>query len=213
MKKFFWYNKKSVRKPVRFPLYGVKGVSGMNDSEIIRLLQQRDERALSVIKEQYGVLCSRIAFQILGSEEDAEECLNDGLFKIWNSIPPAEPEYLRAYLATAVRNVALDRQDSKNAAKRGGTQVPLVLEELAEVTADAQDVVADAELHQLWDVIRSFLVRQPERHQKLFMQRYYYMMPVSEIADRNGLSVSNVNVILLRLRKKLQTVLRKEQYI
>ena len=188
-------------------------MSGMNDSEIIRLLQQRDERALSVIKEQYGVLCSRIAFQILGSEEDAEECLNDGLFKIWNSIPPAEPEYLRAYLAAAVRNVALDRQDSKNAAKRGGTQVPLVLEELAEVTADAQDVVADAELHQLWDVIRSFLVRQPERHQKLFMQRYYYMLPVSEIADRNGLSVSNVNVILLRLRKKLQTVLRKEQYI
>ena len=185
----------------------------MKDSEIIALLQNRNETAISAIREQYGALCRQIAFQILGSDEDAEECLNDGLFKIWNSIPPAEPEYLRAYLAAAVRNVALDRQDSQKAAKRGGTQVPLVLEELAEVTAAAQDVEADAELHQLWDVIRSFLVRQPERHQKVFMQRYYYMMPVSEIAGQNGLSVSNVNVILLRLRKKLQTVLRKEQYI
>ena len=212
-KKFFGIIKKAVRNPLRFPSYGVKGVNGMNDSEIIRLLQARDERALAVIKEQYGALCTQIALQILGSSEDAEECLSDGLFKIWNSIPPAEPEYLKAYLAAAVRNAALDRLDAQCAAKRGGTQIPLVLDELAEVTADAQDVEADAELHQLWEAIRSFLEKQPRRQQKLFMQRYYYMMPLGEIAVNNGLSENSVTVTLHRLRKKLHEALRKEQYL
>lgn len=185
----------------------------MDDKEIIRLLWQRDESALTAVREQYGGFCRQIAYQILGNDEDADECLNDTLFKLWNSVPPATPEILRAYLAATVRNLALDRLESQHAVKRGGSQVPLVLEELSEVISDAQDVEAETELRQLWNVIKSFLSCHPERHRIMFMQRYYYMMPLGEIAAEHGVSENSVTVTLHRLRKKLQAVLRKEQYI
>ena len=188
-------------------------MNSVKDTEIIRLLWQRDESALSAVKEQYGALCRQLAYQILGSEEDADECLNDALFKLWNSVPPATPEYLRAYLAATVRNLALDRLDAQRTAKRGGNQIPLVLEELAEVTADAHDVEAETELRQLWSAIKVFLQAYPERQQIMFLQRYYYMMPLGEIAAEQGMTENNVTVTLHRLRKKLQAFLRKEQYV
>ena len=43
------------------------------DSQIIAQLEQRDEQALTEIRRIYGKLCFRIAQQMLGSAEDAEE--------------------------------------------------------------------------------------------------------------------------------------------
>ena len=53
----------------------------------------------------------------------------------------------------------------------------------------------------------------PEKHQRIFMQRYFYMMQISEIAAENDIPENRVHVTLHRLRKKLQDTLRKEQYI
>ena len=198
---------------VQFPSNRVKEVNSLQDTEIIRLLWQRDESALSAVKEQYGTLCRQLAFQILGNSEDTEECLNDALFKLWNSVPPAEPKHLRAYYAAIVRHLALDRLDTQRAAKRGGEQLPLVLEELAEVTADAQDVEAEADFHRLHDVIGAFLQEQPKHQRIMFMQRYYYNMPVGDIAAEHGVSKNSAALTLLRLRKKLKGILRKEQYL
>lgn len=45
-------------------------------------------------------------------------------------------ETLSAFLAKITRNLSLDRYDAKHAEKRGGGEVPLLLDELAEVIAD-----------------------------------------------------------------------------
>ena len=185
----------------------------MKDSEIIALLQNRNETAISAIREQYGALCRQLALQILGSHEDADECLNDALLKVWNSIPPAKPEFLKAYLAATVRNLALNRRKAEHSMKRGGEQVPLVLDELAEAVPSGQDVAADVEQRMLQEAVRSFVRALPVRQQRVFMQRYFYMMPIREIADENGISENSVNVTLHRLRLKLQDTLRKERYI
>ena len=191
----------------------MKGVNSVNDTEIIGLLQKRDEAAISAVKEQYGPLCRQLALQILGNEQDADECLNDALLKLWNSIPPAEPEFLKAYLAATVRNLALNRRKAEHSIKRGGNQVPLVLDELAEVAPSAQDVTADVEQRLLQETIRAFIRALPDKQQRIFMQRYFYMMQLREIADENGISENSVTVTLHRLRRKLQDTLRKEQYI
>ena len=88
-----------------------------------------------------------------------------------------------------------------------------MLDELAEITADAQDVEAETDLRGLRDVIGAFLQEQPKRHRIMFMQRYFYNMPVSDIAAEHGVSKNSVALTMLRLRKKLQSVLRKEQYL
>ena len=210
---FFDIMKKAVRFFLQRLSYRVKGVNSVKDTEIIELLHKRDESALSVIKMQYGALCRQLAVQILGNEEDADECMNDALLRLWNSIPPAEPEFLKAYLAATVRNLALNRHKSERSRKHGSGQIPAVLDELAEITPSGQDVAADVEQRLLQDAVRAFVRQQPEKHQRIFMQRYFYMMQLREIAEENGITENSVTVTLHRLRKKLQDTLRKEQYI
>ncbi|MBP0974591.1 MAG: RNA polymerase subunit sigma-70, partial [Oscillospiraceae bacterium] len=56
------------------------------DAQIISLFHERDQKALSETQQKYGGLCRSIAKYILGSREDAEECLNDALLRLWESI-------------------------------------------------------------------------------------------------------------------------------
>ena len=46
----------------------------MNDEEIIKLFEARDEKGISAAGERYGKLLRSVARGILRSEQDAEEC-------------------------------------------------------------------------------------------------------------------------------------------
>ena len=101
----------------------------MEDQEILGLLEKRSEQALGEV-ERYGALCLGLARRLLGRAEDAEECVNDAYLRLWNAVPPAKPQSLRAYLCRIVRNLALRRLDRQGAQCRGGESYALALEEL-----------------------------------------------------------------------------------
>ena len=107
----------------------------MEDNQIIELFFRRDETALTHTKERYGSRLRALAFRILGSNEDAEECENDTYLKAWESIPPQNPRYFFAYLAKICRNTALHRAEKANAQKRNAVVVELT-NELAECLPD-----------------------------------------------------------------------------
>ena len=98
-----------------------------DDDEIIALLYQRDEQVLDLLHKQYGALCFQIAYRITGNREDAEECVNDMLMSVWNSIPPNRPDHLPAYCAALVRNSALQKYEKSHRQKRFGTVRSLCL--------------------------------------------------------------------------------------
>ena len=91
----------------------------MQDEQIIALLQKRDEQALAEIRTAYGRLCFSVAEQMLGSAEDAEECVNEMLLSVWNSIPPHIPYNLKNYLVTLLRRAATDQLRRNTRLKRG----------------------------------------------------------------------------------------------
>ena len=47
------------------------------DGHIIDRLFARSEEGLTLLQTHYGKLCHRIALNVLGNREDAEECVND----------------------------------------------------------------------------------------------------------------------------------------
>lgn len=100
----------------------------MDDNQIINLFFQRDEDAVRVIDEKYGGKLNTLAANILQSREDGLECVNDTYMKAWNSIPPARPEYLFAFLAATARNIAIDLIRKNNADKRQGKVTELTKE-------------------------------------------------------------------------------------
>ncbi len=90
----------------------------MDDREILAALTARDETAITALDAAYGRLCRSIACNILGSDEDAEECVNDTWIKIWASVPPDEPRSLSAYAGTITRRLAINRWHANHAACR-----------------------------------------------------------------------------------------------
>ena len=184
----------------------------MQDHQIIALLQKRDEKALSEIRSTYGNLCFRIAEQMLHNAEDAEECVNEMLLALWNSVPPHAPRNLEAYLVTLLRRAATDRLRSLTRQKRGGSQYTETLDELAEVIPSQNTVESEVDRHELTAALRSFLDGLPEASRQIFMERYYFSKPVQMIAEGHRMQAGAVSVLLHRLRKKLKKHLEKEGF-
>ena len=109
------------------------------DSDLIEMFESREEQAIAQTQTRYGGFCYSIAYRILGSPQDAEECVNDALLHLWNAIPPAKPKSFRAFLITMTRRLALDRKVHHQAAKRGGSETETSLDALPDVLPAADD--------------------------------------------------------------------------
>ncbi len=185
----------------------------MEDSQIIELYWQKNADAISESAEKYGAYCFQVAENILHNTEDSEECVNDTWLRAWNAIPPEKPDALRMFFAKITRNLSFDRLNARNAQKRGGGEISLVLDELGECLGGGTDTEAAYEAKELRQCIRRFVRRLPERDGNVLVRRYFFAESVADIAKRYGLSENNVTVILSRTRKKLKTFLMKEGYL
>lgn len=179
----------------------------MNDKEIIQLYLNRDQRALSVTAKKYGKYCTSIAKNILGNNEDAEECVNDAYLNTWNSIPPTIPTIFSAFLGRITRNLAFNKYKHSHVMKRGNGEVTIVLDELAECVSGLDDVEKEIDRRELVEAINSFLDTLSPRKRNIFISRYWYADSVSSIAERYEMTESNVFTTLSRLRLKLKKYL------
>ena len=182
----------------------------MEDREIVELYWQRAEEAIPASAAKYGTYCRAIAKNILANDEDAEECVNDTWLKAWNTMPDKRPTLLGAYLGKLTRWLSLSRLRERGRLKRGGGETSLALEELSEVIADSTDVQHELELRELNAAVRRFLKDLDESERQVFLSRYWYLLPVKEIAARLGFSPNRVSTQLHRTRRKLQRYLKEE---
>ena len=182
----------------------------MDDTAIIDLYWGRDETAIAQTDRKYGNYCRTVAFNILNSRPDSEECVNDTWLQAWNAMPPQRPLKLRAFLGKITRNLALSLYEKLHAKKRGGSQTDLALEELAEIVGGAGGPEQEAEARDLSQVLSAFLKTLDEEPRKMFVRRYWYLTPVKEIAAEFGCTESKVKMTLLRTREKLREKLAEE---
>ncbi len=182
----------------------------MKDNEIIELYWERNETAITASAEKYGGYCHTISYNILHSNEDAEECVNDTWFGAWKSLPPQRPNRLSTYLGKITRNLSLDRFKQYNAAKRGNGQTELVLTELEDCIPAETDVEQSVDEMFLVESINQFLYAQSERKRNIFIRRYWYLYPIRDIAQTYGMSESKTASLLFRMRNELKVHLEKE---
>ena len=181
----------------------------MTDEKIIELFFERDERALSELERKYKSLCRYVAANFLSAREDVEECLNDVLLSLWNRIPPEKPDDLRAYVCAVVRNAAIDKLRENKSEKRGGNY-RIVGDEFLSMLDDGTDLAEEFEARRAGEVINAFLATLSEESRDIFVMRHYLGMSYAEIVDVFGCSEGKVKMSLLRSRKKLAQLLRKE---
>ena len=181
----------------------------MEDKQIIDLFWARDEKALTETEQKYGSYCRTIAYNILQSREDSEECVNDTWLRAWNAMPPQRPNLLQAFLGKITRNLSLDRYKLGHAAKRGGGQTAVALEELGECIPSGQDVEQELALRELSRLLDGFLRTLPERDCCMFLRRYWFVDSTKDIARRYKMPEGSVKSGLHRTRQKLKVYLEK----
>ena len=183
----------------------------MDDKKIIELFFARDENAIAATEKKYGGLCLYIALNILGSREDAEECVSDVMLALWNAIPPDLPEDFQAYIGKAVRNRALEILRAGSTKKRGGG-ITVLGDDCLSVLDDGSDLALEYESRRLGRVISDFLRRAGEDNKDIFVMRYFAGMSLEAIVRQTGFSLGKVKMSLARTKKKLKEELRKEGF-
>ena len=177
------------------------------DRDVIDLLFARSEEGLTLLKEKYGSLCHRIALNLLGNRQDAEECENDVVLAVWNTIPPNRPASLSAYVGKITRNIAVN-SIRKQTAKGRKCEGVVLIDELAECLPDT-DTPDPADDLTLREALQSFFDSLSEEDRAIMVRRYYNGEPTEAISLALGLKHSTLRVRLHRLRERLRAHLEE----
>lgn len=181
----------------------------MDDSAIIELFFARSERALDELSRKYGWSCRRLAYNILGSPEDVEECVNDAWLGVWNTIPPNRPAMLSAYVGRIVRNLAITKYRAATAQKRD-SRYDQALEELENCLPARTTVEDEADARETGRLVNAFLGTLDPDNRIIFMRRYWYGDSIEGIAAMIGVTPHFISVRLSRIRARLKKYLREE---
>ncbi len=185
----------------------------MNEEEIVRLLLEEPEKGIAAAMEQYGQKIKRMVKRVLydAGEQETEECMADIFVKLWQDISAYDGEKgsLSAWIYGVARHTAIDRL-RKNKGERAIPIADFGEEERLGIVPDFSDEVAKRENAA---VIRAAVhgMKQPDRN--IFLLRYFYFLPVKEIAVQLAMTEKQVENRLRRGRKKLKGELTKKGVI
>ena len=179
----------------------------MDDKAIISRLFARQEDALADLQASMGPRLQRTARNILPTDSDAQECVNDTFLAVWNTIPPQRPLSLTAYTLRLCKNIAISQLRRLTAQKRSGYE--MALDELQEAigTRSLEDELAVRELGRAIDRYLSTLSKE---NRILFLRRYWHGDSVASLARQNFLTQGAVSARLARMKQGLKDYLTKE---
>ena len=184
----------------------------MEDAAIVALYWQRDESAIGHTQEKYGRYLTKIARQILESHEDSEESVNDTYLRAWESMPPHRPGILATSLGRITRQRSIDIFRERHREKRGGSQYALALTELEDCLSGGDSTREEVEASLLAEAIGAWLGGLSAETRTVFLERYYFLDPVAEIAARRGFTQAKIKSMLYRARQGLRDHLGKEGF-
>ena len=182
----------------------------MEDKQIVDLYWRRSDLAISETDRKYGRYCQTIAYNICGTDEDAEECVNDTWFRAWNLMPDQRPAVLSTFLGRITRNLAINLIKTKNRIKRGGGEAVLALDELEECIPGGTNPEQTLVEKELENAIGIFVSGLAETEKTIFVLRYWYLASIDEISEKLQFSKGKVKSSLFRTRKKLCVYLQEE---
>lgn len=206
----------------------------LDEPQLIAGLRARDPGSLEAIINQYSgelFYLTRLILNGAGSEQDAEECLNDLFVVIWQEFDSFDPARgsLRTWITMRAKYVALDRRRYLMRHKAPHLPAEAIVLSLYEEYALVQDehmreqqappgepmtagVDALLEQNERRDELWRALEQLPELDRLIIYLRYFHHASIEEIAARTGLSRHAVDTHLWRARKSLRGTLQEQLY-
>ena len=176
------------------------------DHDIIKLLEAKDQKAISLVEERYQKLIRYIAGTILfGRETAIEECVNDVYMKIW--MYGARYDYKKAafktYIIAITRITALNhlRKVQQHEEQEEFQELETMQEAYIDYKQNPEhQVIQKEEVKILEDLLKELKKKDKE----LVLRRFYYLQSTKQIAAAMKMSENAVDSKLSRLRKKIK---------
>ena len=148
----------------------------------------------------YGPLVFKAAYRVLGDASMAEDVQQDVFVKLLESRPSAVDSW-PAYLAAAASRAAIDQLRRRHRWRR---LLPLWSAQQPATAASAEQIGIEGERAAR---LRAALATLPRREAQCFGLRYLQGLEIGEIAEALSMRENNVNVVLHRARRRLETQL------
>ena len=171
-----------------------------------------DREAFRRLVDQTHRTVYRLAFHILGSEQDAEDVVQETYIRTWKGLPTLRnPKVVASWIYRVARNAAYDRlrkrsrQKADSLDRPAGEDLAPLVELLASDQPGPEDRFGSAEVTA---AIRAALLKLKEKHRLILTLREVEGMSYEEIGTALGCSLGTVESRLHRARKALARRLR-----
>jgi RNA polymerase sigma-70 factor (ECF subfamily) len=170
--------------------------SPLDDIELMKRINLRDQQAFLAFYQQYGKLVYSLAYRILQNATLAEEVTQDTFLKIWQQKSRWDPERgkLKSWLLTIAHYTAIDRLRQE---KRQPNLHPEAIEDMEEAMLASRGESG----WQDGTVLRMLVRQLPAEQASLIELAFFRGMSHSEIADETQIPLGTVKT---RLRTGLQ---------
>ncbi len=97
--------------PLQSFFYLTRPMSILLEKHIVELLQERDEKAISLLYDHYGDTLYGVAFKVVKDEELAQDIVQESFVKIWRKSDTYDPAKAKLFtwLFRIIRNTAIDK--------------------------------------------------------------------------------------------------------
>lgn len=180
-----------------------------DENRIISRLKKHDEAAFDEIMKEYLPLVSSIIYNIgRGSltTEDIEEAAMDTFAALWKNCGKVLPGVLKGYICTIAKTKAFDKLDSV----RKNTAVNI--DELDFAEDESFSIEQHLEQTEANELLNKIIQELKTDDREIVIRYYYYYQRISVIADKMGISTTNVKVKLHRARAKIKKLIEQGGY-
>ena len=143
-------------------------------------------------------LLYRVAYQLTGNAQDAEDLLQDLYLKLWQKRDDLPDEAMKeAYLVTMIRHLFLDQRRLKHLDTSA---------ELKEEASPPDERSLDRQIDSRDEArkMEGLIHQLPERDAKIIQRHLMEDRSYEEIEQDTGLSQGNIRIIVMRTKKKLK---------
>ncbi len=182
----------------------VVGFPPGGDEDLLERMRLDDVEAYRTLVERHIDHAYAVAMRILRNSADAEDVTQDAFVKTW--INRHRWDAGRAKFSTWLYRVIVNRCiDLQRLPKNEW------LEDVEEPAADVADAVTTIHRRRIHDRLEDALQRLPTQQRIAIVLSYYEEMSNIEVADVMGTTVSAIESLLKRGRKRLRDLLRRSE--
>ena len=173
-------------------------VDGHGDAVLVARVLDGDRDAFAAVYDRYADRLYDFAHSMLRNSEDASDAVADAFVTFAEKLPQLrEPDRLRPWLYSIVRNQCLGRIRARDRIAFGGDEQMV---EMADPGLAPDELVATSALQQLvWDAANGLA----ERDRALLDLHLRQGLDGADLGEAMGVSASNAYVMMNRLRGQL----------